>query len=242
MDIQDRVTLITGASEGIGLATARRFAQAGAKLALVARSMEKLTALADELRGRGAEAIAVPADLRDPAQARRMVDETTRHYGRIDILINNAGQAAVGKVADLDLDDFRQIIDLNLLGSFSAMQAVIPVMRKSGGGLVINVSTMVSKMRIPALGAYAATKAALNALSGTARAELAPENIRVITVFPRMTATDFSKHSLGDRETHQRVHANPDVPVDPPERVADMILDAAIHEPEEQYVDGRQPN
>lgn len=242
MDIQGKVVLITGASEGIGRATAKRFAEAGAKLALVARSVDRLAELADELRERGCDAISAPADISDPDQLKRAVAETVRHFGRIDVLINNAGQAAVGRIADLDLGDFRQIVDLNLFGSFTAMQAVIPIMQKYGDGLIINVSSMVSKMSIPTLGAYAATKAALNVLSATARAELAPEGIRVITVFPRMTSTDFSMHSLGDREMHQRHHSSPNIPVDTPEQVADVILTAAIDEPEEQYMDYRQPN
>jgi len=237
MDISGKVVLITGASAGIGLATARRFAQEGARLALVARTEHLLARLADELRAQGAEVLVVPADLRDPAQVAHAVTETVRQYGRLDILINNAGQAAVGTVADLNLEDFRQIVDLNVYAPVLAMQAAIPVMREHGGGLIINVSSMVSKMRIPSLGAYAATKAALNMLSATARGELAADNIRVITVYPRMTTTEFSKHSLGDRAHHQRQHANPNVPTDTAEHVADRILAAAINEPEEQYME-----
>lgn len=237
MDIADKVVLITGASEGIGLATARRFAEAGAKLSLVARSAAKLEALADELNAAGSEAIAVPTDVSDPEQVKNAVAETVRHYGRIDVLINNAGQAAAGTVADVSPDHFRRIIDLNIFGPLIAMQAAIPVMRKHGGGLIINVSSMVSKMRLPGLGAYAATKVALNMLSDTARGELAPDNIRVITVLPRMTATEFGSHSLGRTWGHQRQHAHPSVPVDSAEHVANRILDAAISEPEEQYMD-----
>jgi NAD(P)-dependent dehydrogenase (short-subunit alcohol dehydrogenase family) len=236
MNVQDKVTLITGASDGIGLVTARRFAQGGAKLALMARSADKLEALAEELRGQGHEAISVPTDVIDPAQVHRAIADIIRHYGRIDVLINNAGQAAVGKVAELDIDDFRSIIEVNLLGAFTMMQTVIPIMRSQGGGLIINISTMVSKMNIPSLAAYAASKAGLNALSGTARVELAPDNIRVVTVFPRMTRTDFPKHSLGDTEFHKRVHDNPNIPIDEPELVAEKIFEAAITEPEEQYV------
>jgi len=237
MDIKGKVVLITGASEGIGLATARRFAEAGAKLALVARSAAKLEALADELKAAGAEAISVPSDVSVPEQVKNAVAETVRHYGRIDVLINNAGQSAAGTVADVDPDHLRQIIDLNIFGPLIAMQAAIPIMRKHGGGLIINVSSMVSKMRLPGLGAYAATKAALNLLSDTARGELAPDNIRVITIFPRMTATDFGAHSLGRTWERQSRHAHPSVPVDSAEHVANRILDAAINEPEEQYMD-----
>lgn len=237
MDIKDKVVLITGASEGIGAAAARVFADAGAKLALVARSAGKLEALANELKTKGAEAIAVPADISDPEQVRRAVEQTAAHFGRLDVLINNAGKAAIGTLAEVGQGDFQEIIDLNIFGPLVAMQRAIPIMRRQGGGLIMNVSSMVSKMRLPGLGAYAATKIALNMLSDTARVELAQDNIRVVTVLPRMTATSFADHSIGRRETHQHQHANPSVPVDSAEHVANKILEAAINEPDEQYMD-----
>jgi short-subunit dehydrogenase len=236
MDIRGKVVLITGASAGIGLETARLFAREGAKVALAARSLDRLTQLTDELRAQGADALAIKADLLDAAQVRHAVEETARQYGRIDVLINNAGQAAAGTVAHLNPADFRQILDLNVFAPLVAMQAAIPLMREHGGGIIINVSSMVSKMRIPALGAYAATKAALNMLSDTARVELAEEHIRVITVFPRMTATDFGKHSLGSREEHQQRRTITAIPVDTAAYVAEKILEAAVNEPDEQYM------
>lgn len=236
MDISGRVVLITGASAGIGLATARRFAEAGARLSLVARSTDALNKLVGELRDNGAEAVAVTADLSKPEQVTRAVKETIQHYGRIDILINNAGQAAAGTVADVNPEHFQQIIDLNIFGPLIAMQAAIPSMREHGGGLIINISSMVSRMHIPGLAAYAATKVALNMLSDTARVELAPDNIRVVTVLPRLTTTDFQKHSLGDHE-RRRTQLDPSIPIDAPEHVAQKIIAAAINEPEEQYMD-----
>jgi short-subunit dehydrogenase len=239
MDIRDKVVLVTGASGGIGLATARSFAGEGAKVALVARSADKLNEIADGLRREGCEAIAIAADLRDAAQVKQAVAETTRHFGRIDILINNAGQSAADMIADINLDDFRQLTDLNVFAPLAAMQAVIPVMREHGGGLILNVSSMVSKMRIPGLAAYAATKAALNALTDTARVELAADNIRVILVFPRTTATDLGKNSLGNAELRQRQRerAHAQATVDTAEFAAGKILAAAIVEPDEQYMD-----
>lgn len=234
MEIRDKVVLITGASAGIGLATARRFAAEGARLALVARSADVLHHLAGELQGLGSEAVALPADVSDPRQVEQVIEETVRHFGRLDVVINNVGQAAVGMIADLSPDDFRKILDLNVFGPLAAMQAVIPVMRKQGGGLIINISSVVSKMNIPGLGAYAATKAALNLLSGTARSELAAENIRVITVYPRSTATDFGRNALGVRQQQGQGSA---APADTPEFVAEKILASALHEPEEQYMD-----
>jgi short-subunit dehydrogenase len=240
MEIKDKVAVITGASAGIGLATARRFAVAGAKVALAARSVEKLNQLADELHGQGHEAIVVPTDMRNQAEVAGMIEATVRHYGRVDILINNAGQATAGTIADVSIDHYRQIIDLNMFGSLYAMQAVIPQMRQTGGGIIINISSMVSKMHIPGLATYASTKAALNVLSDTARVELAPDNIRVITVYPRTTATDFGGNSLGNRQMRQQQRSNAaraDVVVDSPEFVAEKILEAAQKEPPEQYMD-----
>jgi NAD(P)-dependent dehydrogenase (short-subunit alcohol dehydrogenase family) len=237
MDIGDKIVLITGASAGIGLATAHRFAVAGAKLALVARSADALTHLAEELQRQGGEAVALPADVSDPKQVQQVIEETVRHFGRLDVVINNAGQAAACTIADLDPDDFRKILDLNVFGPLAAMQAVIPIMREQGGGLIINVSSMVSKMHIPGLAAYAATKAALNMLSDTARVELASEHIRVITVYPRLTTTDFGKNSLGNQHVRQQQRQGSPIPADSPELVAEKILAAALHEPDEQYMD-----
>jgi short-subunit dehydrogenase len=238
MDIRDKVVLITGASGGIGLVTARRFAAEGARLALVARSADALERLANELREQGHEAVAIRADMRDASQVRRAVENTVERFGRLDVLINNAGQGARGTIADVDPEHFHQIIELNIFGPVVAMQATIPVMRRQGGGLIINISSMTSKLQIPGIGAYAATKAALNKLSETARVELAPDNIRVVCVFPRVTATDFGANYLGNQNwrppQHQRGQS---FTVDSPEFVAEKILAAAVNETEEQYMD-----
>ena len=240
MDIKDKVVLITGASAGIGLATARHLAAAGAKVALAARSAEKLTQLAQELHSQGYQAWAVPTDMRRQAEVVQMVESTVQHFGRIDVLINNAGQAASGTIAAVSIDDYRQIIELNVLGPLYAMQVAIPKMQAQGGGLILNVSSMVSKMHIPGLAAYASTKSALNMLSDTARGELAPDNIRVITVYPRMTSTDFGRNSLGNRQMRQQQRATasrPEVVVDSAEFVAEKILEAVQKEPAEQFMD-----
>jgi NADP-dependent 3-hydroxy acid dehydrogenase YdfG len=142
MDIQDKVVLITGASGGIGLATARLFAEAGAKVALAARSADTLTTIVNELHEQHHEALAVPTDMRNKDAIEALVDSVFQQYGRIDILINNAGQTVLGSVADVDIDQFRQIFELNVLGPVEAMQAIIPKMRQNGGGLIINVSSI----------------------------------------------------------------------------------------------------
>ncbi len=239
MDIKDKVVIVTGASAGIGLATARAVAKAGAKVVLAARSVELLKQLADELSREGYEALIVPTDMRQHSAVVQLIETALQHYGRIDVLINNAGQAIAGTVADLDLDAYRQVIELNMFGPIYAIQASVPKMRANGGGLIINISSMVSRMHIPGLGGYASTKSALNILSDTARGELAADNIRVITVYPRMTATDFGRNSLGNRQVRQQQRANtaPGVVIDPPEYVADKILEAIQKEPAEQFMD-----
>jgi short-subunit dehydrogenase len=239
MDIRDKVVVVTGASAGIGWATARAAAAAGAKVVLAARSGDQLAELAEALRREGREALVVPTDMRQPTEVARLVETAFQHFGRIDVLINNAGQAVAGTVADLDLEHFQQVIELNMLGPIYSMQATVPKMRAQGGGIIVNVSSMVSKMHIPGLGGYASTKAALNILSDTARGELASDNIRVITVYPRVTATDFGRHSLGNRQLRQQQRANAasDVVVDTPEYVAGKILEAIQKEPAEQFMD-----
>jgi len=242
MDIRDKVVVITGASAGIGRAAALACAGAGAKLVLAARSADKLEALAAEIGAAhpgGDKPLVVPTDMRREEDAARLVKAAVDRFGRVDVLVNNAGQGMAGLAENADLDAFRSILELNVFGPVRAMQAVIPVMRAEGGGLILNVSSMVSQMTIPGLGFYACTKSALNMLSATARGELERDNIRVIIVFPRATATDFGKNSAGDKQlrSRQRAQAGVDYAVDPPEHVAAKILEAIANEPAEQYMD-----
>ncbi len=242
MDIQGKVVIITGASMGIGLSTAQLFAQHGAKLALASRSAEKLNQIVEELTAQGYTAIAIPTDVCIQSDVEQLINQTFSHYGQIDVLINNAGQSAVGPVSSVSIEDYRKIIDLNIFGPLYAMQAVVPKMRQSGGGLILNISSNVSKLTIPGIGAYASTKSALNMLSATARGELAPENIRVITVYPRRTSTDFGNNARGSDEVRQRVreglrlNATEHATVDTPEHVAQKILEAVQNEPAEQFM------
>jgi len=192
MDIRDKVVIITGASAGIGLAAARLLASKGAKVALAARSKDVLERISLELEG----SFPIPTDMRRPDAVGRMVSETRKRYGRIDVLVNNAGQGIYGAVENTDIDGYRSVIELNVVGPLVAMQKVIPVMRAQGGGAIVNVSSMVSKAHYPFLGAYASTKYALNAISLTARTELAKDHIVVSVVCPGMTATDFGKNAI----------------------------------------------
>ena len=234
MEVQDKIVIITGASMGIGEATARVFAEAGAKLVLAARSAGKLEAVAQGLPTQ-TETLTVPTDMTDQAQVKALIDKAYERFGRIDILINNAGQALVGPIAAVAPDLYHQIIELNIFGPLHAMQAAVPVMKAQGGGVIINISSNVSKMAIPGIGAYASTKYALNGLSLTAHNELAADNIRVVLFHPGQTATDFGKNALieesmrGWRPPSSRAMPAPDTAED----VARQILEAAINEPAE---------
>lgn len=234
MDVQGKVVIITGASMGIGEATARVFAGAGAKLVLAARSADKLEAVAQHLSNK-TETLIVPTDMTDRAQVKGLIEKAYERFGRIDILINNAGQSAIGPVATLDPDLYRQIIELNLLGPLHAIQAVVPKMKEQGGGVIINISSSVSKMAIPGIGAYASTKYALNGLSLTARNELEADNIRVVLFHPGQTATDFGKNALRPDNMHNwRPVSNQPMPEpDSADAVAHNILEAAMTEPAE---------
>ena len=139
-----------------------------------------------------------------------------------------------GPVAEVSIEDFRHIIELNLFGPLLSMQAAIKRMRQHGGGVILNISSNVSRLHLPGLSAYASSKAALNLLSETAREELASENIRVITVYPALTLTDFAKHSLGKQQVRRSPPAG--IIPDTPEFVAQKILEAARKEPAEQFM------
>lgn len=234
MEVQNKVVIITGASMGIGTASARVFAKAGAKLVLAARSADKLEAVAHSLPPH-AETLIVPTDMTNQTQVRALIDQAYEHFGRIDILINNAGQALVGWVATVNPDHYRQIIELNMLGPLHGIQAVVPKMKEQGGGVIINISSSVSKMAIPGISTYASTKYALNGLSLTARNELAADNIRVVLFHPGQTATDFGKNALIEENmvNWRPDTASPMPAPDSAEAVAYKILEAAITEPAE---------
>jgi len=241
MEIEGSVVVVTGASSGIGLATARSFAHAGAKVVLAARSSETLNAVAEELRQQGHEALALATDMTDQVQVQHLIEATCDYYGHLDILINNAALGSAAFVADEPVDHFRQLFDVNVFGPLYAMQAAIPRMRQHGGGVIINVSSGASRAALPGLAAYGASKAALDLLSNTARKELVTENIRVITIYPPNTATNAAKHMLGDPQllmsNLSKVLSSAGMTVVTAESVAEKIVEAARNEPDNLFLD-----
>jgi len=213
--------IITGASEGIGRALAEALSARGAKLVLAARSEDKLQALAKKLPG----SVTVKADMHQEADIKRVVDAAVQKFGRVDVLVNNAGRGLMGPLETVDLDAYKQIVDLNVYAPLRAMQLVIPLMRKEGGGLIVNISSMVSKNAYPTLGAYASTKYALNALSFTARAELAKDHIAVSVFHPKMTATRFGENAAGTPVDFSSRPGGAIPQVDTAEQVAEKIVE-----------------
>jgi NAD(P)-dependent dehydrogenase (short-subunit alcohol dehydrogenase family) len=193
MQIEDRVFLVTGASSGIGLATAEDLTARGAKVALLARSADVLQDLAARLTG----SLPIVADVTDFDALRAAIAHVHSHFGRLDGLVNNAGQGCGARVEEIDPDVFEHIFRLNVLAPIVGMQAVIPLMRAAGGGSIVNVNSGTAFMTIPGYSVYSASKRALLGFTQTARAELAADGIVVGEVYPTMTATNFGANRIG---------------------------------------------
>lgn len=196
LDLTGKVVIVTGASSGIGEAAARALYESGARPVLAARRADRLESLAEQLGG----ALAVPTDVTDAAARQRLVQAALDRHGRIDALVNNAGAALYAMLDELDLTEFSELLQLNVVSALGMMQAVLPAMREQGGGRIVNVSSGTTRMAPPTVGGYAAAKAALNMLGEVARKEWAAENIVVSTVLPSLTATEFGGgiYRLGD--------------------------------------------
>jgi NAD(P)-dependent dehydrogenase (short-subunit alcohol dehydrogenase family) len=220
MKLEGSVVAITGASLGIGKATAQVLAAKGAKVALLARSVEIISNLAEKIPG----SLAVKCDVTDFEDFRKALETVHSHYGRVDALVNNAGKAYDTTVETIDLDLLQDQYRLNILAPIVGMQVVIPWMRAQGEGSIVNISSGVSFMAVPGYAPYSSSKRALNGISLTARAELAVDNIQVSLVHPFITATDFGKNKV--TTPNSRTAGADYAAGDPPENVANLIAQA----------------
>lgn len=177
--LKDKVVVITGATAGIGRAAAQLFKAKGARVVCIARRKSD-------------EFYSVCADVTDEAAVLAAVSEIKEKFGRIDVLVNNAGMGISGAVEDTDLADAKRIFDVNFFGALNTIKAVVPVMRGCGGGTIINLSSVAAELAIPFQAFYSATKAALSSMSGSLRNEVAPFGIKVSCVLPGDVKTDFT--------------------------------------------------
>jgi short-subunit dehydrogenase len=193
MRINGKVVLITGASEGIGAACAIEFRKRGARLSLTARSEEKLKAVG------GADALITPGDIKDAKIRSQVVDRTMERFGAVDILINNAGIGLYAPAWQAPLDEAHAMFELNFFAPLAMIQLVVPHMRESGGGMLVNMGSIAGKAPLPWFTLYSATKFALGALTDGLRMELAHDGIRTMIVCPGYVQTGFQGHALVGR-------------------------------------------
>jgi NAD(P)-dependent dehydrogenase (short-subunit alcohol dehydrogenase family) len=185
MLLANRVAIVSGIGPGMGRDVSLACAREGADLVLAARGADTLAAVADEVRAAGRRALCVPTDIAQPGDCRRLVDAAHAEFGRIDVLVNNAFKGGLEPlIADVDLAEWRKIFDVNVFGSLQLSQAVIPHMRRQGGGSIIFVNSMSLRIIEPRFGGYAASKGALMIAAQTLARELGRDKIRVNSVVP----------------------------------------------------------
>jgi NADP-dependent 3-hydroxy acid dehydrogenase YdfG len=215
-NIAEKVIVITGASSGLGEASARLLASEGAKVVLGARRRDRIQALAAELTNGGGKVIAVATDVSDRAQVKQLVERAVQTYGRIDVMINNAGLMPQALLEKLQIDEWDRMIDVNVKGVLYGIAAVLPYMKEQKAGHVINVSSVAGHKVGPGFAVYAATKHAVRALSEGLRQEVKPYNIRTTVISPGAVATELP-NSISDPVAAERVrkfYADAAIPAD----------------------------
>lgn len=193
-ELTGKVAIVTGASSGIGEATAIALAEQGIKVVMAARRGDRLAALVQRIQQQGGEAIAITVDVADEAQVQQMVAQAQAKFGRIDILVNNAGVMLLGMIDGANTEDWRRMINVNVLGLMYATHAVLPSMKAQGEGHIINISSVAGRVANAGTGVYNATKWAVNAFSESLRKEVYTNQIRVTIVEPGLVATELPQH------------------------------------------------
>jgi NADP-dependent 3-hydroxy acid dehydrogenase YdfG len=222
MKLRGAVVAITGASAGIGRACARAFAREGSRLGLAARRLDRLQELAAALPS--SEVLVHAADVADAAQVRAFIDATVARFGRLDVLVNNAGFGVRGSVEETPDEDYRRLMEANYYGTVYGCRAAVPIMRRQGAGVVINVSSIVGHRSLAGGGAYGATKAAQISLTESLRVELRGTGVFACSVHPVGTETEFGEVAV--RESAGR-SGGPVGPQQTAEQVADAIVRCA---------------
>jgi clavulanate-9-aldehyde reductase len=194
-DLSGQVVAVTGASSGIGEATALACARAGAAVALAARRADRIQALAGRIAGEGGRAIAVPADVGDEDQARAFVERAHSELGRLDVLVNNAGVMLLGPIENAPTDEWRQMIHVNVFGVLYCTHAALPLMHEQGSGHIINISSVAGRVARAGSAVYNLTKWGVGAFSEALRQEAVAMGVRVTVVEPGAVATELAGHN-----------------------------------------------
>ena len=202
--LQGKVALVTGASSGIGEATALTLARSGARVAIAARRRDRLDGVARRIADLGAEALVLEADVARPEEAESIVESTVKRWGRLDVLVNNAGLMLLSPIDRARVEDWARMLDLNLLGLMVATRAALPQMRRQKDGHVVNISSTAGRVANPDASVYAATKFGVGAFSEALRREVYRDGIRVTIVEPGAVATELREH-VPDPETRERI-------------------------------------
>ncbi len=207
--LEGKVAIVTGASRGIGESIAHTYAQAGAKVVLVSRKLEGLTAVAEAIRQAGGEALPIAAHMGDQAAVKEMVDEVIKTFGGVDIVVNNAGtNPHFGKLLTADESVWDKTLDVNLRGHFRLIQAAAPSMIERGGGKVINIASIAGITPNPGVGLYGISKAAVIMMTKVLAVELAEHNIQVNAIAPGFVKTKFSQAIWDNEEVNAKIIAN----------------------------------
>lgn len=195
MELKGKIALITGASSGIGAATALKLAAQGAKVGLAARRTAKLQALVGQIEAAGGQALAIEMDVTDAASVQKGVDRLVAHYGGIDILFNNAGLMPISDIESLKVDEWHRMVDVNIKGVLNSTAAALPHLKRRGAGHIINTSSIAGRKVFAGLSVYCATKHAITAFSEGLRLEVAPKHkIRVTCIQPGAVDTELFEH------------------------------------------------
>jgi NAD(P)-dependent dehydrogenase (short-subunit alcohol dehydrogenase family) len=213
--VRTKTCVITGASRGIGLATALRFAKAGSAIVAVARHASDLDRAAEQIRAAGGKCEAIAADIAVPAEARRVIERAVQRFDRVDVLVNNAGCAPLATIEQLEPAEFDRIVALNMGAIYQTTRTVWPVMKRQGGGVIVNLSSVASVDPFPGFAVYGASKAWVNLFSQAMAVEGKRHGIRVFSVAPGAVETDLLRSSF------------PDFPVEatiPPDVVAGVVV------------------
>lgn len=228
--LRGTTAVITGATSGIGRETALGFARAGSQVVVAGRRKERLRELVSEIEAKGGEALAVPTDVANQAQVEQLIEKAVARFGRIDTLVNNAGVGIAARFADMSLEDFRRVMDVNFWGAVYACKAVLPQMRaQSSGGVIINVSSILGKRGMPFETAYCASKFALAGFSEALRTEVMSDRIDVSTIFPGAVETEIFETSANQTGLEMPSY----LPKFPAKEMARIIVrDARFPQPE----------